>query len=298
MKSYLDCIPCFVRQTLDAVRMVTPDEAIQERVLREVIRETSIMDFDHPPPHMGRRIHALIRLATGNADPYREVKEHSNRMALSLYPELRRQVQDSENPFEAAVRFAIAGNIIDFGVRSVLDDAVVRESIDDALSAPIDSGAVAVLQDAIGDADDILYLADNAGEIVLDRLLIELLPVERIALVVKGAPVINDATLADAKAAGLAGLVEIIDNGSDAPGTIVDICSQSFRERFLRADLVIAKGQGNYETLSGVDKHTVFLLKAKCPVIARDIGCEVGGLVVLEHNRAEPMASNQPSRTQ
>ena len=285
MKSYLDCIPCFVRQTLDAVRMVTPDEAIQERVLREAVRETSIMDFDRPPPHMGRRIHALVRLATGNADPYREVKQRSNEMALSRCPGLRRQVQASSNPFETALRLAIAGNIIDFGFNSALDDA---------LTAPIDAGTVAALQNAVGNADAILYLADNAGEIVLDRLFLELLPVEKIALVVKGSPVINDATRADAKTAGLAGLVEIIDNGADAPGTILDICSQPFRERFGGAGLVIAKGQANYETLSGVDKHIFFLLKAKCPVIARDIGCEIGTLVVLEQDGAGQMASERP----
>jgi uncharacterized protein with ATP-grasp and redox domains len=214
------------------------------------------------------------------------VKQRSNELALSLYPGLRRQVETASTPFEAAVRLAIAGNIIDFAITSTVDYRTVKESIDEALRAPIDSGAVAALRDAIGGAGEILYIADNAGETVFDRLLIELLPLERVAFVVRGGPVINDATLVDAEVAGLAGLVEIIDTGSDAPGTILEICSQRFQERFRRADLVIAKGQGNYETLSDADKRIFFLLKVKCPVLANDIGCEVGRLVVLEHEGA------------
>ena len=113
-------------------------------------------------------------------------------------------------------------------------------------------------------------------EIVFDRLLIEQLPREKVTLVVRGAPVSNDATMIDAEDTGLTKLLEVIDNGSDAPGTILDDCSHAFRERFDSADLIIAKGQGNYESLSEVEKDIYFLLKAKCPVIARDLGCEVG----------------------
>jgi uncharacterized protein with ATP-grasp and redox domains len=132
-------------------------------------------------------------------------------------------------------------------------------------------------------AQNILYLVDNAGEIAFDRLLIEQLPTEKITVVVKGKPVINDATMEDAEFVGLTDIVEVIDNGSDAPGTILETCSQNFRDRFEEADLVIAKGQGNYETLSDLDKNIFFILKAKCPVIARDIGCEIGDMILC-HN--------------
>jgi uncharacterized protein with ATP-grasp and redox domains len=132
---------------------------------------------------------------------------------------------------------------------------------------------------AVNDAREILYIADNAGEIVFDRLLIERLPIEKVTVAVKGSPVINDVTMEDALVAGLPRIVEVIDNGSDAPGTILESCSGYFQERFEKADLVIAKGQGNYETLSDIDKNIFFILKAKCPVIARDIGCEVGQMI-------------------
>jgi uncharacterized protein with ATP-grasp and redox domains len=144
---------------------------------------------------------------------------------------------------------------------------------------------VEAFRNAVSQAERILYLTDNAGEIVLDRLLIEQLPTEQVTVAVKGAPVINDATMEDALLAGLPRIVEVIDNGSDAPGTILEACSQAFRERFEDADLIVSKGQGNYETLSDSDKNIFFILKAKCPVIAKDLGCEVGAMI-LRRSRA------------
>ena len=279
MKTFLDCIPCFVRQTLDAARFVTDDERVHEHVLREVLRSASEMDLRATPPAMGQLIHRTIRQLTGVADPYRGVKEQFNRAALALYPELKQRVEQAPDRLEAAARLAIAGNIIDFGVRSEISEDEVEATIRGALTDPL-IGSIAGFRAAVAEADSILYLADNAGEIVLDRLLIEELPRDRVTVVVKGSPIINDATMADAEAAGLIGVVEVIDNGSDAPGTILATCSPAFRRRFERADLVISKGQGNYETVSDLDKDTFFLLKAKCEVIADDLGVPVGSLVL------------------
>jgi len=279
MKTYFDCIPCFVRQTLDSVRLVTPDEAVHERVLREVLRTAAEMDLHQTAPEMAQWIHRRIREHTGQDDPYREIKDWSNRMALKLYPTLRDWVAEASLPMETAVRLAIAGNIIDFGVNSRLSEAQVRESVTHALSASLDAD-VEEFSRAVSDAGRILYLADNAGEIVFDRVLIEQISPEKVTVGVKGFPAINDATMRDAEDTGMTELVEVIDNGSDAPGTILGDCSNTFLERFQNADLVIAKGQGNYETLSEADKDIYFLLKAKCPVIAADIGCQVGSLVM------------------
>ena len=135
-------------------------------------------------------------------------------------------------------------------------------------------------QQALNEAEEILYIADNTGEIIFDRLLIEQLPMGKVTVVIKGSPVINDATREDATLAGLHRIVEVIDNGSDGPGTILETCSQVFVDRFEKADLVIAKGQGNYETLSDIDKNIFFVLKAKCHVIARDLGCDVGEMIL------------------
>lgn len=284
MKIFLDCIPCFVRQGLDSAKLATDDEQIHEQVVRKTLRLAADLDMSQSPPAIGQKIHRLIRKLIGNSDPYHQIKKQFNNLALKLYPELEKRVKGSDDPFTTAVRLAIAGNIIDFGVKTSLAESDVAKTIEESLTANMDETQIQEFKHAASDAKKILYLADNAGEIVLDRLLIEQLPLEKITVVVKGEPVINDATMEDAKAAGLTNIVDVIDNGSDAPGTILETCSQAFRDRFEDADLVIAKGQGNYETLSDVHKNIFFILKAKCPVIARDLGCEIGEMILRKSN--------------
>jgi len=230
---------------------------------------------------MGQYIHRLIREISGSQDPYKKLKDSFNSLALDIYPDLSDRVKKASDPFEAAVRFAIAGNIIDSGAVHNLNKSYIIETIEQAMSQKL-SGNIEKLRIAINSANKILYLGDNTGEIVFDKLLIEQLPVEKVTFVVRGYPVINDATLIDAKIAGLTDIVEVIDNGSDAPGTILEDCSKEFLRHFSDADLIIAKGQGNYETLSSTDKNILFILKAKCPVIARNIGCEIGSLVIKD----------------
>ena len=280
MRTYFDCVQCFVRQALDAARLLTGDENIHERVLRGVLSQSSDIDFYKSPPEKGQRIHRLIRDLLGDDDPYREIKHRSNQLAMDLYPELKKNIGRSSDPFETAVRYAIAGNIIDLGVNSDLDESKVYATLEDSIKHNLPPDAMDVFRNTIDRATDILYLGDNAGEIVFDRLLIEELPSDKITFAVRGRPVINDATLEDAQFVGLTDIVEVIDNGSDAPGTILDDCSPAFRDRFAKADFIIAKGQGNYESLSDIKADITFLLMAKCPVIARDIGCETGSFII------------------
>lgn len=293
MRIYLDCIECFVRQALDAARLATDDEQIHKKVVDQVLRLAADLDMSQSPPVIGQQIHRLIRSLVGSDDPYHRSKKQFNSMALKLYPDLRKQIISSNDPLETAVRLAIAGNIIDFGVKSSLSELEVKKTINDSLSGYLDSEQVQNFKNAVMGAEEILYLADNAGEIVFDHLLIEQLPIEKITVVVKGSPVINDATIEDANVVGLGRIVEVIDNGSDGPGTILVTCSKNFLDRFEKADLIIAKGQGNYETLSGIDKNIFFLLKVKCPVIAEDIGCKVGEMIL--HGEQHPMKQNRSS---
>jgi len=283
MRTYFDCIPCFLRQSLDSVRLITDDERIHEELMRQVLALACKMDLRQSPPAMAQKIHQLIRKLTGVQDPYRRIKERFNRLALQMYPELKNRVATSADPLETAVRLAIAGNIIDFGVNSDLEESHIEIIIAESLTAPLDMGVLEDFKQAAAQAENILYLGDNAGEIVFDRLLIELLGCKRITLVVKAGPIINDATIEDAIDTGLSDVVKVIDNGSDAPGTILRSCSESFRHRFNEADLIVAKGQGNYETLNNVDKEIFFILRAKCPVIARHLGCEIGSLVLTKN---------------
>ncbi|GAG21317.1 unnamed protein product, partial [marine sediment metagenome] len=189
MRIFLDCVPCFVKQTLEACRMVTSDEAVHEKVLRAVLAKTTDISFDHSPPHMGREIHRIIRGETGDNDPYSKIKKHFNQLGLELLPKSRRRIAESGDSFETAVRFAIAGNIIDFGLTSELDDDRVYETVEDTLQRPLAINHLAELRAAIGCADSILYIGDNAGEIAFDRLLVEQLPADKVTFVVRGSPV-------------------------------------------------------------------------------------------------------------
>jgi uncharacterized protein with ATP-grasp and redox domains len=249
------------------------------------------MDMSLPPPFMGQIIHRELRRLTGVEDPYLEAKQRFNRLAGQRLDALRRQVAGAADPLALAARIAIAGNIIDFGLNGSLTEAQVHQALDQALTQSL-LGDWDGFSAAMTNAQRILYLADNAGEIFFDRLLIEQLPMDRVTLAVRGKPILNDATRDDARAAGLHELVHVIDNGSDAPGTILADCSGEFIQAFFSADMIIAKGQGNFETLSDEIAPLFFLFKAKCPVIAAHAGVEQGSLVVQRSarffNRASP----------
>jgi damage-control phosphatase, subfamily I len=283
MKTSLDCIPCLLRQALEAARLVSADPIIHEQIMREVLRWTEGMDLNQSPPAMAQRIHRLLRELTGTDDPYLSAKTRLNRISIELLPALRTEVQSSRSPLMTAARIAIAGNMIDMGVNGNVTEADVHQAVQQALSEPF-YGEQELFRQAIAKARSILYLADNAGEIAFDRLLIEQILPERVTLAVRGAPVINDATLVDAQAVGLDEIVEIIDNGSDAPGTLLDDCSPEFRRRFAEADLIIAKGQGNFESLSNQPGNIFYLFKVKCPLVANHIIQPIGTQVLVYSN--------------
>lgn len=275
METTLDCIPCLFRQAVDAARRVSDDPDMHELVVRELAGWICMAGLKQSPPVMAQRINRYLRDKTGVADPYAGDKARDNALALSLLPGLRQRLAAAADPMALAVRLAIAGNLIDLGVKSQVNEAEIVRAITDAETSAF-SGDVAAFKRRAAAARTILYLADNAGEIVLDRLLIEQLGPSRVTVAVRGAPVINDATLADARAAGLTELVPVIPNGSDAPGTVLHECDPVFRAAFDAADFVIAKGQGNFETLSDAPRDICFLFKVKCPVIATKVALPVG----------------------
>jgi uncharacterized protein with ATP-grasp and redox domains len=281
LKIGLECIPCFVRQAFEAVSLVTDDKKSRERILRQILFRMANESFDKTPPSVGGDIHRVVRLLSGNNDPYLETKRISNASAFKLMPSLKELIKSSVDPFETAVRVAIAGNIIDYGQGDHVGEEKVKKTVSQCLDQPISKDAINELKEEIGKASNILYLGDNAGEVFFDKLLIEELHGYPITFVVRGAPTINDALKDDARMAGLDTLVRVVDNGSDVPGTILEECSPEFKRQFGDADLVIAKGQGNYETLSDNQKKTFFLLQAKCPVISKDIGCQEGEMVIV-----------------
>lgn len=288
MKTFYDCIPCFIKQTLDVSRISLPEEEeVHGNILKKVMQEVLELEMSTPPPVVARDIHRIIKKMTGNYDPYKGVKEKFNREALNLYPELKKMVEQSSDPFEMVVKIAIAGNIIDFGHMSITDNLDLAPAVRRVVSQDPFINHIYALKEQIDKARKILYVADNAGEVVFDRVFIEHIMPKDIIFAVRKYPIINDANYEDAKFVGLTELVKVIENGTDVPGTFLPDCSDEFRREFETADLIISKGQGNYETLSDVDQNIFFLLRAKCLCVANDIGCKLNDIVVISKKYAK-----------
>lgn len=284
MRTFFECLPCFVNQALGSLKNCDASSDQIKSAMRSVLCELAEIDYNATPPVTAQKIHRLVSKAVGVRDPYASQKRHYNQFAKNLLKTMHKTVDLQQDTLAAKIKLAIAANIIDFGKNSNLTENEVQSCFAKAMEVTLDSGALDNFRESILEANTILFLCDNAGEIVFDRFLIEEMPYRKIICAVRGKPVINDATLEDAQAVGLTETVKVISNGSDAPGTIPDDCSPEFRQLFDNADLIIAKGQGNFETLSGItDKRIFFLFQVKCPVIARDAGFPVGSFVILDN---------------
>ncbi|GHT42333.1 hypothetical protein FACS189443_5240 [Planctomycetales bacterium] len=284
----LDCVLCLTRQSLEAARFATPDENRHTAVLKSAFDIVRDIGFTTIPPIVAQQIQRVIRLETGNNDPYREQKYQSNVLMMSVRDKLSSQIAESGKILDTAVHLAIAGNAIDYAVKGDWDSQSILEVFQKATQTPI-NGSVAELGNVFAKAKNVLYLLDNCGEIVCDQLLIETLQTlykdMKITAVVRGLPVLNDAVLEDAKLVGLDRIVPVIDNGNDAVGTILEQCGEKFHNALRQCDLIIAKGLANYETLVEYNKKTLpmpiaYLFKAKCQFIAKYAGVQLNDLVI------------------
>lgn len=291
VKTEGECLPCFRGQVERTLKYAGVDGDLALRITRKAEAIIAQASLNEVPARTSTVIHRLLRQETG-VDPYRQVKNTYNRIALRMLPDLERRVREAGDRLEGAVRAAIAGNVIDFGIYESID---LAGAVEEAFRLPLPGPEFRSFTQAVDRARTILYLCDNAGEIVFDRPLIEMLLKRGKTLTgaVKGAPVINDATLADAAEAALGTFCSVIDNGSDGIGTLLEDCSAQFREVYQSADMIISKGQANYETLAGTgDNRIFFLFKVKCPVVARAVDRKKGDIVLmrnlLQAGRAKP----------
>jgi uncharacterized protein with ATP-grasp and redox domains len=276
MRTYLDCFPCFLSQALRAARIATDDEKKIKRVLDEIGHMLKDIPIESTPPESGRLIYHKISVITGNLDPYKKIKIASTQKALSLYPSLKQRVETSKNRLLTAIKIAIAGNVIDFGINWNFNLNHELEVIFNKDFAICDYD---VFKKRLDDASEILYIGDNAGECVFDRILIEELR-KPVIYAVRASPIINDATYVDALEAGIGQVATIVSSGTDAPGTVLKTCSSEFKDIYYNSGFIISKGQGNYEALSNEKHPQLFLLKAKCRVIADDIGLDKGDIAL------------------
>lgn len=275
-------------QALATARLAGASPKQQEEVLIGFSRILPGLSLDATPPELSRHLYRLISEVTGNEDPFRDLKRKSNALALGILRQLGESVC-REDGLYYAVLLAIAGNIIDYGLVETLDITKELERIlgrdgraTDQVRRPIFH--YDQFKACLEKAGSILYLADNAGETVFDRLLIEQIrktsPGVRIVYAVKERPIINDALLEDARECGIEALAEVITSGSDLPGTVLSLCNEEFVRAFRDADMVVVKGQGNYETLSEETGPLFFLFMAKCAVVARHLGCSRGDIIL------------------
>jgi len=280
MKTSAECLPCYLRQALQTARYAGADEKSQRRAVLAVAALLPELPAEKTPPENSMAVYEKIAAVTGVADPYRTIKAASNRDALLALPALAALAASAGEPLPLAIRFAIAGNIIDYGAAAEFDAEAAFRRCRDLPLAVDDSDALIARVRALRPGDPVLYLCDNAGEIVYDRLLIAEIANRgaSVCAVVKAGPIINDATIADAREAGLDEYAEIIDNGAICPGTPLALCSSEFRRHFQKAALVIAKGQGNFESLSECPREIFFLLTVKCPVVGGHLA-ELAGLL-------------------
>lgn len=278
MRVHLDCFPCFLRQSIIALRLGTKDESLQKTILKSVLEDIQKADILKPPAYTTTFVHRKIRQLLGR-DPFDGIKSEYNQIALRLYPSLKTTIEKSPDPLWTSTRLAIAGNVIDFGIFTSVN---IEGNIRTALNNPLSVDDYSSFRDAIANADKILYLTDNAGEIVFDRLLIETLTSlgKKVEAVVKGSPVINDSTMEDARESGLTRVCEVIDNGSEAVGTILEWTSPEFQRTFKDAQMVISKGQGNFETLVSNEKKIFFLFQSKCDVVSKELGLSTGSMLL------------------
>ncbi|MHB0999531.1 MAG: damage-control phosphatase ARMT1 family protein [Armatimonadota bacterium] len=284
MKTSIECLPCLTRQIVWSAREFIEDPAGQEAMAKSLLNTLIEHDMTQSPPILVAHVQRALREYLGDDDPYREIKYNSNSLALEWYDELRTMISESDDPFQTAVRISIAGNIIDYGLKGSVEADQIRCCIDEALSADIDQQAIEELRAKSESAQTIMYLADNSGELVFDRLLIEQLSPEKVVLGVKGYPTLNDVTIRDAEQVGLADEVRVVSNGTDIPGTVIEECTDEFRGLVESADLVIAKGQANYETLCDISRDVTFLFMPKCPLVAKQINCKQDSFVVMNYH--------------
>ncbi len=289
MKVTAECIPCYLNQCLNTMEKGGWPQEKREDLLIGLLPVLAGLDRACTPAENSSIVlHQLVEMMGGD-DPFKQAKDESNRQALQFLDRLREMVHLARDPLKQAVRFSVAGNVVDMGL---FDDYDLGAAVGDVIKTDFARDDFDGFRDMLDDAKKVLIIGDNSGEIVFDRILAETLEAAGVEVVygVKGSFILNDATDDDARQAGINAVCTVVSNGNNYLGTIEEKCSGQFLSEIWQADLVISKGQANYESLEGTalagDK-TYFLLKAKCPVVAAHLGVNYGDVVFVRNGSPE-----------
>lgn len=278
MKIFLECLPCMLRQALEAAYLTTDDENLHEIIMIEAMDELAKYQEYVCAPQLAEVIHNIVKKHSGKKDPYATIKSNDIRMAQNVESKMRRYIVENDDILKNILRVAAIGNILDSALYSDID---LNSCLSNEMLTPFVIRDRDAFSNDLSNARQILIIGDNAGEAVFDRLLIEYLSNRyEVIYAVRGAPIINDITIQEALKLNIADYAKIISTGCGMPGAFLDACNEEFRYIFDRADVVISKGQGNFEALSGrTDKSIYYLLKAKCKRIAERFDVELNNYV-------------------
>ncbi len=283
------CIPCIVNQATRASALFA--EGNKERqlaIIKEVCREIEEIDSAYTAPLFSARIQSIVERHTGMVNPYGAIKEQNRRRVEAYLPYIKGLMDRAEDRLEVAVRAAIVGNIIDLGASPTFD---IESEVNRLESDFIDLSMLPRFKQELAEARVVLYIGDNYEEALFDKFLLsELLP-RKVVFAVRSRPILNDITLDDARRIGIDVICRVIESGSTIAGTDMKTCSPEFLKLYHEADIVIAKGQGNYETLIDETRAITFIFRIKCEVIAERSGIPVGSGVLLVN---PPSAAARP----
>lgn len=281
-----DCIICNLNIILRTLKIINKDENFLIENMKKVVEGTSKVNRKLFPPELGGIVYKIVINSTNVKDPCKDIKRKQNNLILNNYFNLKQTILNTKDPLFEAVKFAVIGNVIDFGINEVVD---FEEDIKNSFKKRIVINDYNLFERDLKLSKRILYIGDNSGEIVFDKLLISLIkeiyPDIDITFACRSEPIINDVLIEDALQVGIDEYAKVISSGMNLPGTILRYVNNEFMEELRRSDLVIAKGQGNFEGLEEEKMEKIyFLLKAKCKVIADYLGCRVGDLIIKKGN--------------
>lgn len=273
MNLNLECIVCNIRQVLTVTDLLKLDAATKEIIMRDVLGYLHSADYKRSNPEVIRGTWDIITSHTKDKNPYREIKYFYNTELNNITAKIRTLIEQSHDKFDTALKIAITANLIDFAANHTFDEAMLLQKIATANEQQLSIDDSKALYKSLKSADTLLYLGDNCGEIVLDKIFIEYIKVTypniKVYFGVRGEPIVNDVTLDDADMVRMQEVAEVISNGDSSLGTVIERTTSDFRDVFYQADVIIAKGQGNFESLSEIDCGNIFFLfMAKCDAVS------------------------------
>lgn len=288
MKLDFNCITCNINQAIKIMELSEVERSKKEEMMRAVLYYLSNVDYNKCNPEVIAGTWDIILKHIANDNPYADIKKYYNKEVLKMVESIESIIETSEDKFNTVLKIAIAGNLIDFTAKHKFDINMLTNQIMniEKINLAIDDGRA--LYERLKIAENLMYLGDNCGEICLDKLFIKYIKKEfpniKVYFGVRGKAIVNDVTFDDAQMVDMQEVADVIENGDGSLGTVINRVNSEFREEFYKADVVIAKGQGNYESLSEIDRNNIFhLFMAKCEPVSNSLGVKTMSIVCVEN---------------